>query len=504
MHGNKIFKKFSLLYAGELWMKIRWILGIFLPVLLSAQANFFTYFADSTLRIDYYRSGDAKTEMVTLDRMYLQTPWAGPRSKLIDPFNNGQYYIKVFDAAGQKLLFSRGYNAYFNEYQTTASAKKGIKRTYHETVLIPWPKKTVVVRWYSRNRKNILHVVLEQKIVPGTFEFSTENRAGQVEVIKSHQAGDVHRCVDIAFVGEGYRVTEREKFVKDLQRFTRILLNKKPFSAHVDQINVYGVFKPSEESGCDEPTHGIYRRTLLNCTFNSLGSPRYLLTEDNRTLHDVASVVPYDALIIMVNSARYGGGGIYNFYMDFTTDNPWSANVFIHEFGHSFAGLADEYYSSSTAYDDFYPQGIEPTEPNITRLLDPLHLKWQALVDSGVPIPTPWHKVRYDSLQTEYQEKRRAFNRQIAQLQKNGASKEKIASVQKQADTWSKQMVQRLKEILTSEKYFGKVGAFEGAGYVSQGMYRPMLDCVMFQNGDKPFCRVCAHRIEAVINHLSE
>lgn len=482
----------------------RWLFVLILPLWLNAQTTFHQFFADSTLRIDYYHTGDSNTEIISLDQLYLQIPWAGPKSKLIDSFNNGKYYVKVFDASEKKVLFSRGYNSYFGEYQTTEQAKTGKKRTYHETVLIPWPKKPVIVRLYSRDRKNVLHPVFEQKLTPGEFAFNKENRAAGAKLITLRRAGDVHRCVDIAFVSEGYAVNDSAKFRRDLQRFAAVLLNKAPFSRHKNQINIYGIFKPSAESGCDQPTRGIFRNTLLNCTFNSLGSPRYLLTEDNRTLHDVASAVPYDALIIMVNSDRYGGGGIYNFYMDFTTDNQWSANVFVHEFGHSFAGLADEYYSASTAYDNFYPANVEPTEPNITRLLDPKHLKWSALVDPGVPIPTPWRKSLYDSLQTEYVKKRREFNAQLARLQRSGASQKEIQAKKKEWDEWSKAAIQRQKHILTTEKYAGKVGAFEGAGYVSHGMYRPMLDCVMFRNGDKPFCRVCAHRIEEVIEHLSE
>ena len=475
-----------------------------LPLFIWGQSTFQKFFADSTLRIDYYRVGNHDKEFITIDRMYLQPVWAGPKSKLIDPFNNGKYMITVVDSSGKQLLFLKGYNSYFDEYQTTEPAKQGVMRTYHETVLIPWPRRTVVVKWYSRDRENNLQPIFEKKLVAGKFAFSNEKRSLGARVIKEHIVGPVHQCVDIAFIAEGYTKNDSLKFRKDLKRFSKVLLNKAPFSKYRDKINIYGVFKASNESGCDEPTHNIYRNTLLNCTFNSLGSPRYLLTEDNRTLHDVASAVPYDALIIMVNSKRYGGGGIYNFYMDFTTDNVWSANVMIHEFGHSFAGLADEYYSATTAYDDFYPEGVEPTEPNITRLLNPKKLKWKNLADPGVPVPTPWRKHLYDSLQVEYQKGRKKFNEEIARLVRTKAPKKIIEAKRKESDAWSKKMVARLKDLLKTEKYYGKVGAFEGAGYVSKGMYRPMLDCVMFQNGDKPFCRVCAHRIEEVIKQLTE
>jgi len=144
------------------------------------------------------------------------------------------------------------------------------------------------------------------------------------------------------------------------------------------------VYKPSEDSGVDEPGANIYRNTVMNCTFNSLGSDRYLLTEDNKAVRDLAAFVPYDALYIMVNHSRYGGGGIYNLYCTFTTGNQYKDFLFIHEFGHSFAGLADEYYTSSTAYNDFYPRGVEPVELNITALTDPQNVKWKNHLTPGI------------------------------------------------------------------------------------------------------------------------
>ncbi len=480
------------------------VIVLLFMVALNAQDVFYTFFKDSTLRVDYYHTGNANTETITLDRFYQFPFWSGTTQKLIDPFDNGKYYVKLFDAESGQLLFSRGYNSYFGEYQTTSEAKQGTQRTYHETLLLPFPKVPVILRLYVRDRLNRLQLLFELPIDSKKVQINNENRALGVRVFRSHYSGPAHQNVDIVFLAEGYTVNDSAKFKQDLQRFTKILLQKEPFKTYQNKLNIYGVFKPSAEAHCDEPTHQIFKNTVLNCSFNALGSYRYLLTEDNRTMHDLASATPHDAIIVMVNHSRYGGGGIYNFFMDFTTDNFYSANVFIHEFGHSFAGLADEYYASSTAYDEFYPADVEPTEPNITRLLQPDQLKWKNLVEPGTPIPTPWQKERFDQLQIEYQQKRQALNKQLAELTRKGADSLTIAQKKAEATELAQKFNQKMDEILHQDQFSGKVGAFEGAGYQSKGMYRPMLDCVMFRNGDKPFCRVCTQRIAQMIEFLSE
>ncbi len=184
------------------------------------------------------------------------------------------------------------------------------------------------------------------------------------------------------------------------------MFSQEPFRSSRDRFNVRGVWAASNESGADEPARGIWRDTAIGTRFDSLGSERYLLTEDNRSLRAIAAHVPYDTLYVMVNTPRYGGGGIYNLFCTFTTDNQWSPYVFLHEFGHSFAALADEYYSSDVAYTDFFPRGVEPIEPNITALLDPKALKWADLATPGTPIPTPWGKAEFDAAEVAYQKRR--------------------------------------------------------------------------------------------------
>jgi hypothetical protein len=207
----------------------------------------------------------------------------------------------------------------------------------------------------------------------------------------------------------------------------------------------------------------------------------------------------------MVNSERYGGGGIYNFYAVSTVDNQLSENVFIHEFGHSFAGLADEYYTSDVAYNDFYPKGVEPTDPNITALLDPENIKWKDLLSPGIEIPTSWGKDEIEALQADLQKNRKEMREQVAQLEKSGASKSKIEKIKNDSKKKSDEINKQIDQV--REKYSNlseKVGAFEGAGYSAKGLYRSMMNCLMFGNRERKFCKVCQRAIERMIEFYFE
>ncbi|MFZ0389887.1 MAG: M64 family metallopeptidase [Calditrichia bacterium] len=465
---------------------------------------FDTYFSDHTMRIDYYHIGDADSEWITLDQIYKQGQWAGSTRNLVDEFNNGRYYVKVYDATGNKLIYSRGFDSYFGEYQTSGPAGEGIKRTYHESALIPYPKNPVRFTIESRNREKQLQTIFSQIINPDSSSIIRQEPGGDVQVYEVLKNGDPHRKVDVAFIAEGYTAGEKEKAKQDFRVFSDILFSIEPYKSRQDQFNIYGVFKASVESGVDEPTHGSYRNTVVDATFNSMGSERYLLTENNRALRDLAAHAPYDALVIMVNHDRYGGGGIYNFFCTFTTDNQWREYLLLHEFGHSFTGLADEYYTSSTAYNEFYPTGIEPTEPNITALQNPPGVKWDSLLSSGIEIPTPWAKTSFDTMDERYQNVRQKLNEEIARLERENAPQEQISMLKEESEDLSRKHARIMDKFLEASPYFGKVGAFEGAGYSSKGLYRPMLDCLMFSKGSKPFCDVCRAAVEKMIQYYTE
>ena len=325
-----------------------------------------------------------------------------------------------------------------------------------------------------------------------------------MKVVDVHRGGDPHGRVDVAIVAEGYTPADEAKLKADLDRFRDVFFSIEPFASAKARFNVRGVWLPSQDRGCDEPSRGVWRSTAVGASFDALGSERYLLTEDNKALRDVAGHAPYDVLYIMVNSPRYGGGGIYNLYCTFTSDNQWSPYVFLHEFGHHFAALADEYYTSSVAYTDFFPAGVEPIEPNVTALLDPGKLKWKALVTPGTAVPTPWEKAAYDAREVAYQKAREGLNARIAEASRAGKPAGEVDGLKAEGERLSLEHSNEMDALLLKSPFLDKVGAFEGAGYTSKGLYRPSLDCIMFSKGAKPFCPVCRKASERVIDYYGE
>ena len=474
-------------------------------ILPQNNSDFDKYFIDQTFRIDYYHIGDAKNEMITLDKLYRYGIWAGSLNHLIDEFNNGKYYYKIYDAASGQLIYSKGFDAFFGEFASSDNALKGISKAFSESAIIPFPKNKIIFAIEKRDSLNQLKEFFKTEIDPQNIYIIKDKISdASVEIFKPLVNGDPHNKVDIVILAEGYTKSQKAKFKKDLNRFVKYFFEQEPYKSQKKDFNFYGVFKPSEQSGTDLPGADIFVNTVLNTTFWSLGSERYLMTEDNKTMRDLASFVPYDAIYIQVNHPRYGGGGIYNQFCTYTTDNQFAKYLFTHEFGHSFTGLADEYYTSDVAYNDFYKPTVEPVEPNITALLDPKNIKWKKYLSEGIEIPTPWEKKEFDKFSYEWLKERNAMNNHIAELKKNRAPEKEIKAAEEEYARKDKQQSERVDKYLMSSKYWGKVGAFEGAGYMPTGLYRPMLDCIMFSKGDKPFCKVCEEAIKAVIKSYTE
>jgi hypothetical protein len=314
-------------------------------------------------------------------------------------------------------------------------------------------------------------------------------------VYQALKGGGPKTSVDFVFIGEGYTAEQWSAFKSDVDRYTGILFDYEPYKTWKNRFNICGVLRPSQESGMDEPRQNKSRNTTMDLSFNALDLDRYMLTENNREWRNIASQVSYDAAIILVNNERYGGGGIYNDYCATTVNHALSPKVFIHELGHNFAGLADEYYSSDVSYNEFYPKGIEPVDPNITALLDTSRLKWRHLVSAGVDIPTDWGKDQIEAIFKEMQDNRKAQDEEIARLKES-----KIRRAEGQWKTRVDVLRARIADVRAGYAHLnGKVGAFEGAGYASKGMYRPMLECLMFSNERDTFCTVCRDAIERMI-----
>jgi hypothetical protein len=483
------------------------LIFIALTFLTFAENNskFEDYFSDETLRIDYFHIGDAKTEMITIDKLYQYGSWAGSLNHLIDNFNNGKYYYKIYDAVSNKLIYSKGFDAFFGEYASSDDAIIGKTKSFQESAIIPLPKSKIIFAIEKRNDANKLIEFFRTEIDPQSIYIIKDRIKDElVDVFKPVNNGDPHTKVDIVILAEGYTKAEKEKFQKDLNRFVGYFFEQEPYKSQKSDFNIYGIFKPSKESGTDLPGADIFVNTVLNTTFWSLGSERYLMTEDNKTMRDLASFVTYDAIYIQVNHSRYGGGGIYNQFCTYTTDNQFAKYLFTHEFGHSFTGLADEYYTSDVAVNDFFKPTVEPVEPNITALLDPQNIKWKKYLSPGIEIPTPWEKEEFDKFSYEWMNERNKLNNHTAELKRNRAPEAEIKAAEEEYAIKDKQQSQKVDKYLMNSQYWNKVGAFEGAGYQSKGLYRPMLDCIMFSKGDKPFCKVCNEAIKEVIKSYTE
>jgi len=304
-------------------------------------------------------------------------------------------------------------------------------------------------------------------------------------LVKLHESGDPATKLDLLILGDGYTARERAKFERDAKRLTTTLLATSPFKERARDINIWGLAPAAAQSGISRPSQHIYRRSPIGAMYDAFDSERYVLTFDNKAFRDVAANAPYDAVEILVNSATYGGGGIFGLYSTVAADSVWAPYIFVHEFGHHIAGLADEYYTSDVAYLPAADR-VEPWEPNATALLDPSALKWKDLLTPGVAIPTPWPKEEFEAYTKEIQQKRRA----IRAANRPESEMDALFRDEEKRDT----------TVLNEGPHAGKVGAFEGANYEARGYYRPQADCIMFTRDNVPFCAVCRRAIDAILD----
>lgn len=458
-----------------------------LPVLLFVLA-IMAVAAPQTMRLDYYHTGNATQEMFSVDRVVIEPlPWAGNSRRAVDDTNLGKYLFEVVDRKTNRVLYSRGFASIYGEWETTDEAKSA-NRTFHESLRFPAPQESVQVILKKRDARNAFREVWSVIINPKDIFVDNSKPAAPGPLIEIQKSGDPATKVDFLILGDGYTAAERGKFEKDARRLAEILFATSPFKERRSDFNVWGLCPAAAESGVSRPSSGIHRRSPVGATYDAFGSERYVLTFDNRAFRDIAAFAPYDFVEILANNHTYGGGGIFGLYGTVAADSLWSPYIFIHEFGHHFAALADEYYTSPVAYAPA-TERLEPWEPNATALLDPANLKWKDLVTPGTPIPTPWNKEAYENYSREVQKRRR----QIRAEGRPESEMDALFREQKQEET----------RMFAAEKYAGKVGAFEGAMYEAKGYYRPQVDCIMFSRNDVPFCAVCRRAIEQVIDLYS-
>ena len=404
--------------------------------------QFEPYFKNKALRLGYYHTGTDSTETYSIDELISEPYWGGSKTNLIDPFEYGKYFFKVFLVRNDSLVYSHGYSTLFGEWQTTDEAKK-TRRTFPESVIFPFPKKKVRVEFYSRNWEGEWVKKFEY-IVDPYDKFIKRDRRLVYPSFDVQVTGAPEDKVDIVILPEGYTEEEMGKFIKDCRDLAGELFSFSPYAENKDKFNIRGILAPSPDKGTDNPGTHTWQRTLLNTSYYIFGTERYLMTADYKSVCDLAANAPYDQIYILVNSKKYGGGSIYNFYNVTVSGSSFTPKIMIHEFGHGFAGLGDEYYTSETGYNDFYNLKAEPWEPNLTTLVH-FDRKWKDMMKKRTPVPTPDIK-----------------------------------------------------------KYFHTVGVFEGAGYVAKGVYRPYHDCLMNSFTGDTFCPVCTRAIRQMIDFYAK
>ncbi len=406
------------------------------------KAQYDIHFDNQQLRIDYYIYGNADTCYYAFDKYVMEPVWGGTRSNLIDSLGYGDYYFEVLLHDSDIVLYSRGYCNLFGEWQSTPEAET-VSRGFNESVIMPYPKEIVDVVFYMRDYDGDFVEKMKLVVDPDDY-FIQDSPKHHISVLNVYGDFAPEKAVDIVILPDGYTEEEMGKFVIDCNFFKECLFSYEPYVSYQDRFNIRAVMAPSKDSGITIPAEDVWKNTALNCAFYTFDSERYCMSYDNQSIRNLAGTVPYDQIYILANTSKYGGGGIYNFYCVSSTDDNFSSDVIIHEFGHGFAGLGDEYYDDSGSYEEFYNLNIEPWEPNITTLVN-FDSKWKDMLKKKTPVPTP--------------------------------------------DT---------------EKYDDEVGVFEGGGYEPKGVYRPKRDCLMKTFNGNKFCEVCHKAIEKMILYYTE
>ena len=399
--------------------------------------SFDQWFQDRTLRLDYTFSGDNKSQHIYLDEMRQSDGWYGRRVHLDSLLLQGNGQITMTDTTGV-VLYRYSFSTLFQEWQSTQEATQ-VSKSFENVFLVPMPRVPVDVTvtltdTHRQVRSRLTHRVNPQDILIRPMQ------AGQKwEYLR--QSGDSRDKIDVAFVAEGYREDEMDTFRRDCQESIGAMLAHEPFKSMADRFNFIAVYSPSEESGVSIPHNGQWKHTATDSHFDTFYSDRYLTTLHLKHLHDLLAGIPYEHIVILANTGNYGGGGIYNSYLMSAAHHPSCKPVVVHEFGHSFAGLGDEYYYDDQ-YETMYPADTEPWEPNLTTLVD-FHSKWADMMPRKAKIPTR----------------------------------------------------------PSGKNLYTEVGVYEGGGYQSHGVYRPSQECRMKINEAPEFCPVCQRAIARIIDY---
>lgn len=415
---------------------------LLLPSIATAQ-EFNDFFSDKTLRVDYIFSGNQDKQYISLDELSQLPSWAGRRHNLSDLPLKGNGEIEMKDKKTGTIIYRTSFSTLFQEWLTTDEAKS-ISKGFENTYLLPYPLLAVDIKVSLKDSRGNVTTSLTHTVDPIDIlihKRGTDNITPHRYIIKN---GTPEDCIDVIILGEGYTKNELDTFYIDAQKACENILSYEPFKSFKNKFNFIAVASESKDSGVSTPGKGIWKNTIFNSHFNTFYSDRYLTTRQVKAIHNVIAGIPYEHIIILANTKKYGGGGIYNAFTLTTAHHESFLPVVVHEFGHSFAGLADEYFYEQDVFSDTYPFDVEPWEQNITTLVN-FKEKWKDMLPDNIPIPTTPN---------------------------------------------------------SKEPY--KIGVYEGGGYSAKGIYRPAFNCRMRTNNATTFCPVCQRAIERMIKFYTD
>lgn len=425
-------------------MKLNYFKSFFCAILLAVvpqvhavdEDDFSKNFKEQTLRVDYIFSGDVKKQNISLDELCLIEGWAGRHTNLDSIPLRGNGIVTMRNKTTGKVIYQMSFSTLFQEWLGTEEATQ-VDKAFENVFQLPMPKDTVELNVRLFDFKGNVQAEMTHTVNPHDILI----RPIAPKVLPAHRylrKSPYKDAIDLAIVAEGYTAAEADDFYRHAETATAALLAHEPFKTYANCFNIVAVALASADSGVSIPGRNDWRQTALSSHFDTFYSDRYLTTLRLRQMHNALTGIPYEHIIILANTDNYGGGGIYNSYMLTTARHATFEPVVVHEFGHSFAGLADEYYYDDqyTAY--YYPE-IEPWEQNITTLKN-FDAKWADMLPKGTKVPTQPNEKRAD-----------------------------------------------------------KIGVYEGGGYQSKGVYRAFQDCRMKTNEAKDFCAVCQRALSRLI-----
>lgn len=435
------------------------------------------------LRLDLVHSGSKEAEHYYLVGIRNLDAWLRPVVGI--PASYGEYRWIIQSLETGNCLASEGFSPLFAEWQTTAEARGGMQN-FQEYFHIPKPNILSQFLIQRRNPDGTFYNLFEVTLDPSKLIAELEPISFPVQGIEMMEVmlnGSAEDHIDILILGDGYTSGEKEQFRKDSHLFQEVLFSVNPYKERVNDFNIRSLFVPSLESGITDPVRGIYRDTVFGSSYNSLGIDRYLLPRKMEAVYNACAHIPWDTLIILCNSDKFGGGGLYGQYACLASRSENISYLAVHEFAHSFAGLADEYYTAPVTYQPEQVLSLELWEPNVSKLDEKGHVKWQECIRTDVPTPTPWDKETYETLMRKYEALRQNVH-EASETTREGIHKVALTE----------------KAHLQKQTYYNQVGAFEGARYQSNGFYRPEVNCLMFSRNAEHFCQICQDTINGVID----